>query len=205
MRRHARVLTRTLLPLAAAAALIGLSGLTTPAGAAETPSCESGVLNGNGDGPLEKGLVSVTPGANAGDYTVVYSLTSPRPAGTYRVRDCVFVNDSTPGYNGETLIGNSDDKEAVFVANTGGGSTTTITQQLTGIQAGDEVCDRAAMSGEVAGTGFTDKSNLFCFTPDNPPVIPESALAVTLPLAAVGAVALVLFVQHRRRAAVETP
>lgn len=199
-----RRLVRTLLPLAAATALVGLGGVTSPASAVDsTPSCTNGVMSG-ADSDLQKGLVSVTPGSTAGDYTVVYSVTSPtRPAGTYRLRDCVFVNDSSPGYNNETLIGNSDEKDAVFVANNGGGSTTTITQQLTGIGAGEEVCDRAAMSGTDGGTSFTDKSNLFCFTPDNPPVVPESALAVTLPLAAVGAVALVLFLQHRRRAAAE--
>jgi hypothetical protein len=201
MTKHARKLARVLLAGGAAAALVLGGGFTSPASADSTPSC-GGVLSGGGEGPLTKSLVSITPGANAGDYTLEYRLDSGRPAGVYRIRDCVFIDDGTPGYNGEALIGNQDEKDVTFTSSNGG-STATFTQSVSGVDANDSVCDRAAVSGVDAGVGFTDKSNILCVTPNNPPVISESALAVTLPLAAIGAVGLVLLVQRRRAQATE--
>jgi hypothetical protein len=206
MRSHARTLVRTLLPAGAAAVLLVLSGgLVTPAAAVDdTTSCQ-GVLSG-ADSDLQKSLVSITPGANAGDYTIEYSLQSSRPAGVYRLRDCAFIDTGAPGYTGEPLVGATDEKDTSFVSSTGGGSTATFTETVTGVQPNDRLCDRAAMSGTDAGTSFTDKSNVLCITPNNPPVVAESHLAVTLPLAAAGAVAIVLLVQRRRsRATVTAP
>ena len=203
MTHHARKLVRTLLPVGVAAAMLVLGGTVTPAYADSTPSCTSGVFSGAGDGPLTKTVESVAPTGNTDEYLITYRVTSPRPAGTYRLRDCVFIDAGTPNaYDGETLVGNSDEKDQVFVANTGGGSTTTF-QQTVVVHSGEQVCDRAAMSGTdtSTGLGFTDKSNLLCFSPNNPPVVPESSLAVTLPLAAVVAVGGVLYLQRRRRTA----
>lgn len=200
MRSHVRQLARALVPAAAAALLVvGGGGLTTPAHAADD-TCQ-GVLSGNGDGgTLTKSVVSIEPGATAGTYTITYQVVSSRPAGVYRLRDCLFIDTGTAGaYDGETIAADYDNKTQSFAPNTGGGSTATFTQTVSGVGTNDQVCDRAAMSGtDLTGMSFTDKSNLLCVSPNNPPVIPESHLAVTLPLAAVGAVGLVLFLQRRR-------
>ena len=193
-------LVRTLLTVGAATGLLLVGGYAAPASAVDgTTSCQ-GVLSGAGEGSLDKSVVSVTPGANAGDYTVVYSLQSNRPAGSYRIRDCAFIDTGDPGYTGEPFVGTTDEKEVAFTSS-GSGSTATFTQEVTGVDPNDQLCDRAAVSGVDAGTSFTDKSNTLCITPNNPPVVSESHLAVTLPLAGLAAVGFVLLLQRRRHRA----
>ena len=198
MTRHPLTHVRTLLTAGAATGLLLLTGFAAPASAADDATSCQGVLSGAGAGALDKSVVSVTPGSNAGDYTIVYSLQSDRPAGVYRLRDCAFIDTGDPGYTGEPFVGAYDEKDVTFTSS-GSGSTATFTQEVTGVDPNDQLCDRAAVSGVDAGTSFTDKSNLLCITPNNPPVVSESHLAVALPLAGLAAVGLVLLVQHRRR------
>ena len=199
-----KTVTRALLAL-----LIGMLGAVTlsvtPANAVDsTPSCENGVFNGAGAGPLDKSLVSIVDNQD-GSYDFTYKLTSPRPAGTYRIRDCVFIDDTTPGYNGETLIGNTDEKDVVFLAD-GQGSSATTTVTLTGITADDSICDRAAVSGTDVSTSqsFTDKSNLLCVTINTPPVVPEVGLVVLLPLTGLALAGGFLLWRRRSTGQVET-
>lgn len=205
MRTSRRALVRALSTAGAAAALLLLGpGLSAPALAVDDSTSCNGVLSGADSGLADKSLVSVEPGANAGDYTITYRVDSTRPAGTYRLRDCAYIDTGAPGYTGEPYVGATDEKEYTFVANTGGGSTTTFTQNVTGVGPDDQVCDRAAVSGDQDGVSFTDKSNTLCITPNSPPAVAESHLAVTLPLAALAAVGLVVLVQRRRTAAPTT-
>jgi hypothetical protein len=153
-----------------------------PAGA-QTTSC-GGVLSG-ANGPLTKSLASVVNNNN-GTFTLTYNLTSthnPPLNGTFRVRDCVFVDaGGNNAFDGEPLIG-SDEKD-VLILNGSGQVSITVTAS-----ADDTVCDRAAISGtDAAGVSFTDKSNLLCTPLTSQPPIPEVPYAILLPL-----VALVLF------------
>jgi hypothetical protein len=185
--------------VAALAAVLG-SGtmLATPAQAVDsTPSCESGVFSGAGDKEATKELLSITDNGD-GTYTFEYKVTVQREAGTYRLRDCVFIDEGdNNAYDGEPLVGNTDEKDVIFTSNGNGTSsgTTTITIEA---EPTDTVCDRAAVSGTTtAGVGFTDKSNVLCVPIENPPVIPEASLTVLLPLT--GLLVGLGFVLWRRR------
>ena len=164
----------------------------SPPAMAQESSC-GGVLSGGGDGPLTKTFVSQQPGTTPGTFLVTFRLTTPRPAGTYRVRDCVFVDANNNGAfdDGEAIVGSLDEQRLV----TGGSVTATVTVTAA---AGTRVCDRAALSGGTAG--FTDKSNIVCLTLGTPPppVIPEVPLALLLPLAAAALLAGGYFVMRRR-------
>ena len=187
--------------LAALIAVLGSAILVgSPAYAVDsTPSCTSGVFSGGGDGPATKELLSITDNQD-GTYTFEYKVTVQRDAGTYRLRDCVFIDEGgNNAYDGEALVGNTDEKDVIFTSNGNGTSsgTTTITVAA---DPEDTVCDRAAVSGTTtAGVGFTDKTNVLCVPIENPPVIPEASLAVLLPVT--GLLVGLGFVLWRRRPA----
>ena len=182
------------------AAALALAFTLMPAGTAhaatpdtDTTSC-NGVLNGQGGGPLTKTFVA-EQNNNDGTFTLTYELTSPRPDGTSRVRDCAWVDQIANGQldQGEPLFG-TDDKNAVFA---GGKTTISITVQAL---AGDTVCDRAARSGDAPGApGYTDKSNVLCHRlGDPPPVIPEAPLALLLPMSAAALLGVAYLVSRCR-------
>ncbi len=189
--------------LVAAGGLVLVSGLFTGPASAQTAAVADdtttcrGVLSGGGEGELTKTLVSIVAGAQAGTYEVEYRLDSGRAPGSYRVRDCSFIDTGAPGYNGEPLVGGADEKDTLFTP-TGSGSTANFTVTVTGVQPDDLLCDRAAVSGVEGLDDFTDKSNLLCITPNSPPVIPEAPFALMLPLVAAGAIGVVLFVRRRQ-------
>lgn len=141
-------------------AAVALGGSSAQAVDMETTSCK-GVFSGLGDQPLTKAFVGAT--FSGGTATLTFTLTSGRPDGESRVRDCAFVDINRSGAfdKGEVLFG-TDDKTAVFI-----GGTTTISITLNAA-AGDRVCDRAARSGDAGGGDFTDKSNLLCVVLEEP-------------------------------------
>ena len=185
--------------LAALVALLGSAVLVgSPAQAVDsTPSCESGVFSGEGDKSATKELLSITDNGD-GTYTFEYKVTVQREAGTYRLRDCVFIDEGgNNAYDGEDLVGNTDEKDVIFTSNNNGTSSGTTEVTITA-DPEDTVCDRAAVSGTTTGgIGFTDKSNVLCVPIENPPVIPEASLAVLLP--ATGLLVGLGFVLWRRR------
>ena len=182
------------------AAALALAFTLWPAGTAHaaTPDTDvtscNGVLSGQGGGPLAKAFVAELNN-NDGTFTLTYELTSPRPDGTSRVRDCAWVDQIANGQHdqGEPLFG-TDDKDAVFA---GGKTTISITVQAL---AGDTVCDRAARSDDTPSPGYTDKSNVPCHRlGDPPPVIPEAPLAILLPMSAAALIGVAFLVSRSRR------
>jgi hypothetical protein len=188
------------------AALVGVLGVVmmsaVPATAAppntDVPSC-NGVLHGGGEGEgqLVKTFVSETVN-NDGTVTLVYSLTTQRPTpGTYRVRDCAFVDTNMNGEfdAGEPLFG-TDEKAVQFTSSS---HQISITVQA---KSGDRVCDRAALSSESGG--FTDKSGshdspFLCHVVGTPPpAISEVGAAVLLPLSALALLGGGFLVLRRR-------
>ena len=185
--------------LAVLATVLGSATLLAgPASAEDSTTSCTGVLSGQaGDENLaDKSLVSMVDNGN-GTYTFTYSVYVDRAPGSYRIRDCIWIDsDGNGAYNGETLVG-SDEKDVDFVAD-GAGSSGETTYTITA-SPDDTVCDRAAVSGtDASAVGFTDKSNILCVDISSPPVIPEASLAILLPVS--GALVAVGFFLWRRRA-----
>jgi len=173
------------------------SGLVATPSKDPSTSC-NGVLNGAGAGPLTKTLLSVTPNSTPGSYDFTFQVDSGRAPGSYRLRDCTYIDSGASGYQNEPIVAASDDKDVPFAAGSSG-STATFTITVTGVNSGDLVCDRVAVSGNASGTGFTDKSNEVCVDPNNPPVVPEANWAAALPLAALGLTGAVVLYRRRRQ------
>lgn len=169
------------------------SGLAATPSSDPSKSC-NGVLNGAGAGSLTKTLLSVSPNSTPGSYDFTFQVDSGRAPGSYRLRDCTYIDSGASGYQDEPIVAATDDKEVPFAAGSSG-STATFTITVTGVNSGDLVCDRAA----VSGTGFTDKSNEVCVDPNNPPVVPEANWAAALPLAALGLTGAVVLYRRRRQ------
>lgn len=151
-------------------------------------SC-NGVLNGQGDGPLTKTVDEVT---RVGDdsWEITYTIETPRAAGDYRVRDCVFVDENGNGAydRGEELVGAGDEK----VVSVDGSLTATVT-----VTAAEDttVCDRVALSSE----GWTDKSNIVCTTLGEEPIPVGAIGGLGLAVLAGGGLALAQGISVRRR------
>jgi hypothetical protein len=136
----------------------------SPALAAIPSSC-GGVLQGAGDsGTLTKTITSVVQNED-GTTTVRYRYTSDRGAGSFRLRDCAFIDANGNGKydKGEQIVGGTDRKG---VPSSGRGSITVT------IPEGARLCDRLALSGTSNGVGFTDKSNVACVGDDGYPPSP---------------------------------
>jgi hypothetical protein len=131
-----------------------LAALPFTANAAVPPSC-GGVLQGGGDsGTLTKTITGVTTNPD-GTTTVRFRYTSDRGAGSFRLRDCAFIDANSNGMfdMGEAIVGGTDQRG---VPSSGTGSITVT------IPDGAQLCDRLALSGTSEGVGFTDKSNIAC-------------------------------------------
>ena len=125
-------------------------------------------------------------------------MTSDRPAAANMLLDCMFVDrdgDARLGDN-ETLVSYLNEG-AVFIAATGG-SRYSFTVSLNAAPE-HRICGRS-MRVERAGSGYLDRSEMFCAL-NPPPVIAENGNAILLPLsgAAVVAVALGGAAWRRRR------
>jgi len=127
--------------------------------AAVPPSCGA-VLQGEGDsGTLTKRITSVVTNAD-GSTTVRFRYTSDRGAGSFRLRDCAFIDTNFNGVfdkNVDVIVAGTDQKGR----NSSGFGKITITMPLL---PGTQLCDRLALSGTSGGVGFTDKSNIACVT-----------------------------------------
>lgn len=148
-------------------AVVSLVGPGAQAVDTETKSC-NGVFSGKGSQPLVKAFVGAT--ISGGEATLTYTLTSGRPDGESRVRDCAFVDSNGNGEldDGEALFG-TDDKSADFID---GMTTISITVNAA---PGDRVCDRAARSSG----DYTDKSNVVCVLLPEPTTTTTSHDATT--------------------------
>jgi hypothetical protein len=186
------------------AVTLGLSALLlallVPAATAEsavdqaTTSC-NGVLHGQGSGgTLTKSLVGVQPGSD-GTFTLTYRITTDRPHNTYRLRDCAFtdVNGNQAFDRGEPLFGTDSKSVSIGVPDS---PSTEVSIVVTG-EAGDTVCDRAAL----AGNGFGDKSNVVCTTLTETPVPVGAIGSIGLTLLAAGGFVVAQRRSRRRRAA----
>ena len=133
----------------------------SPAVGAIPTSC-GGVVKGGGDGgELTKRITSVEQNDD-GTTTIRFRYTSDRSEGSFRLRDCAFIDANNNGTydKGEQIIAGTDFKSR---PSSGWGKIT-----LT-IPEGATVCDRLALSGTADGEGFTDKSNYACVNGDTPP------------------------------------
>lgn len=155
-------------PLKAAlpcALAIPLFSVTASPALGAIPSSCGGVLQGSGDsGTLTKTITRVTENAD-GSTTIKFRYTSDRGAGTFRLRDCAFIDANSNGMydKGEEIVAGTQ-KKGVPSSGTG-----TITVTAT-IPEGAQLCDRLALSGTASdGTGFTDKSNIACVGGGYPP------------------------------------
>lgn len=182
-----------------ALALTGTTLTASPAFAAppgDIPSSCNGVLNGEDSGRITKTITSVTTNKD-GTSTIAFTFTSTRPNGTYRLRDCSFVDSNSDGSftKGETIIAGTDNMTYVL---TGGRGSGTITVPGS---AGQRVCDRLALSGgdTEKSDGETDKSNVACVTLGQQPV-PTSTVGA-LGLTGIGAAAVAGAIVIRRRRA----
>ena len=188
--------------LVAAALVTGLVFVLPSTASADVVTSCQGVMSGADNPNLEKSLVSVELKAGTTNtWILTYRVESTRPAGTDRLRDCVFFDQGgNRQYDGEPFVGSTDDKDTTFLPMTGG-SYAIVTTEVTG---SGTVCDRAARSGtDTSGMGYTDKSNLLCTPLEPTPPIPEVPFSALLPLAGLAAVAgLVMF---RRRSVLTAP
>jgi len=150
---------RRLLAVCGVVALPLIGGGVAPASAAPDDPAARGysacaeVLVGDTSGSLTKaGPTSVVHNPD-GSFTLTYTFTTNRPDGTYRLRDCAFVDENGDGRfgNGDHVIAHTDKQVPVV----GGHGTVTVTIPPHNVQC---VCDRLALSG----AGFTDKSNFVC-------------------------------------------
>jgi len=146
---------------------IPLVGFAPSAAVGATPPSCRGVLQGAGDdGTLTKRITSVTQNDD-GSTTVRFRYTSDRGEGTFRLRDCAFIdaNGNSRFDRGEQIVGGTDFKNRP----SSGFGKITVTVSL---DEGEQLCDRLALSGTSGGQGFTDKSNVACVGGEQPPPPP---------------------------------
>jgi hypothetical protein len=157
---------RSAVMLALAALLLTLLSATAtaqPAAGTAINSCH-GVLSGTGGrGTLTK---SVTGVQNNGDgtFTLTYRVTTDRPFGTYRLRDCAFqdLNGNQAFDEGEPLLGTQRKSVSIGVP-----TSPSIQESITvSGKAEDVVCDRVAL----AGSGAVSRSNVVCTTLTGTPI-----------------------------------
>jgi hypothetical protein len=157
---------RTAVILGLAALLLTLLGATAtaqPTAGAAINSC-NGVLSGRGgQGKLTKSLTGLQNNGN-GTFTLTYRVTTNRPFGTYRLRDCAFqdLNGNQKFDQGEPLLATQRKSVSVGVP-----TTPSIQESITvSGKAGDVVCDRVAL----AGGGAVSRSNVVCTTLSGTPI-----------------------------------
>lgn len=154
-------------------------------------SC-TGVLNGTGaGGTLTKSLAGVQNNGD-GTFTLTYQVTTDRPLGTYRLRDCVFqdLNGNQAFDKGEPLLATQGKSVSIGVP-----SSPSIQESIgvTG-KADDVVCDRVALSRN----GVASRSNVVCTTLTGTPIPVGTVGGVGLALLAAGGFALAQRRSRRR-------
>jgi hypothetical protein len=131
-------------------------------------------------------------------------LDTAQPAGDFRLRDCIWIDDGDGVWEEptETLFG-VDLEPTVWVPDTTDnvGSFLRFRVNLP-VAANQDVCDRAARS-ELEGEPVTTflRSNTLCLPGAPDPVVSEAALAVLLPLTAAVLGGGVWFLRRRRSVA----
>ena len=153
--------------LAVLATVLGSATLLAgPASAEDSTTSCTGVLSGQaGDENLaDKSLVSMVDNGN-GTYTFTYSVYVDRAPGSYRIRDCIWIDsDGNGAYNGETLVG-SDEKDVDFVADGAGSSgrphtrsrRARTTQSATGQQCPERMPQRSVSPTRATSCASTSR------------------------------------------------
>jgi hypothetical protein len=186
------------------AAIIGLAALflaafTTTATAQPATdqairSC-NGVLNGqDGGGTLTKALTGLQNNGD-GTFTLTYTVTTDRPFGAYRLRDCVFqdLNGNQAFDKGEPLLAGQRKSVSIGVP-----TSPSVQESITvSGESEDVVCDRVALAGGDA----TSKSNVVCATLTGTPIPVGTVGGIGLAMVAAGGFALAQRRSRRRAAA----
>ena len=189
------------------AAILGLAALLVtlfaatataqPAPGAAVNSCK-GVLSGKGSGgTLTKSLTGVQNNGD-GTFTLSYRVTTDRPFGTYRLRDCAFqdLNGNQAFDKGEPLLATQRKSVSIGVP-----TSPSIQESITvSGKAEDVVCDRVAL----AGRGAVSKSNVVCTTLSGTPIPVGTVGGIGVALLAAGGFALAQRRSRRRRPAIST-
>jgi hypothetical protein len=180
--------------LGLAALLLALSAATAtaqPAADQAISSC-NGVFSGNGaGGTLTKSLSGVQNNGD-GTFTLTYQVTTDRPFGTYRLRDCVFqdLNGNQAFDKGELLLATQSKSVSIGVP-----TSPSIQESITvSGKAEDVVCDRVAL----AGNGAVSRSNLVCTTLTGTPIPVGTVGGIGLAVLAAGGFALAQRRSRRR-------
>jgi hypothetical protein len=157
---------RSAVILGLAALLLTLYSATAtaqPTAGTAINSC-NGVLSGQGgQGKLTKSLTGVQNNGN-GTFTLTYRVTTNRPFGTYRLRDCAFqdLNGNQAFDPGEPLLATQGKSVSIGVP-----TSPSIQESITvSGKAEDVVCDRVAL----AGGGAVARSNGVCTTLTGTPI-----------------------------------
>jgi hypothetical protein len=180
--------------LGLAALLLAFSAATAtaqPAADQAISSC-NGVFSGNGaGGTLAKSLSGVQNNGD-GTFTLTYQVTTDRPFGTYRLRDCVFqdLNGNQAFDTGEPLLATQSKSVSIGVP-----TSPSIQESITvSGKAEDVVCDRVAL----ADNGAVSKSNLVCTTLTGTPIPVGTVGGIGLAVLAAGGFALAQRRSRRR-------
>jgi hypothetical protein len=154
-------------------------------------SC-NGVFNGKGTGgTLTKALTGIQNNGD-GTFTLTYQVTSDRPFGTYRLRDCVFqdLNGNQAFDKGEPLLANQSKNVSIGVP-----TSPSIQESITVSGKAEElVCDRVALSGN----GAASRSNVVCATLTGTPIPVGTIGGIGLAMLAAGGFMLAQLRSRRR-------
>ncbi|HLM21647.1 MAG TPA: hypothetical protein VK390_09005 [Propionibacteriaceae bacterium] len=171
--------------------LFAATATAQPAANQAVRSC-NGVFSGKGaGGTLTKSLAGVQNNGD-GTFTLTYQVTTDRPFGTYRLRDCVFqdLNGNQAFDSGEPLLGTQSKSVSVGVP-----TSPSIQESITvSGKAEDVVCDRVAL----AGSGAVSRSNVVCTTLTGTPIPVGTVGGLGLAVLAAGGFALAQRRSRRR-------
>jgi hypothetical protein len=172
--------------------LLAPTAMTAPAASQATNGC-NGVFNATGsDGSLTKTLTGLQDNGD-GTFTLTYNVTTTRPFGSYRLRECAIqdVNGNQRFDAGEPVLASVSKNVSIGVPST---PSTQVSVTVTG-EAGDVVCDRVDLSGQ--------RSNVDCTTLTTTPVPVGAIGGIGLTVLAAGGFTVAqLRSRRRRRAAV---
>jgi hypothetical protein len=176
--------------------LFAATATAQPAAGAAVNSCH-GVLSGEGgQGTLTKSLTGVQNNGD-GTFTLSYRVTTDRPFGTYRLRDCAFqdLNRNQSFDKDEPLVANQRKSVSIGVP-----TSPSIQESITvSGKAEDVVCDRVALGG-----GAISRSNVVCTTLSGTPIPVGTVGGIGVALVAAGGFALAQWRSRRRLPATST-
>jgi hypothetical protein len=168
--------------------LLAPTAMTAPAASQATNGC-NGVFNATGgDGPLTKTMTGLQDNGD-GTFTLTFNVTTTRPFGTYRLRDCVIqdVNGNQRFDAGEPVLATVSKNVSIGVPTS---PSTQVSVTVTG-KAGDVVCDRVALSGQ--------RSSVECTTLTTTPVPVGAIGGIGLTVLATGGFTVAQLRSRRRR------